>query len=58
MFPNVATITQLHDSTCLHTNGSVFAVVAVVAVDTLAAIGTHHVSAVIYRHRAVIALPA
>ena len=58
MFPNVATITQLHDSTCLHTNGSVFAVVAVVAVDTLATIWTHHALTVVNPHPAVTTLPA
>ena len=41
-----------------HTGGYVFTVVAVVAVDTLAAIGTHHALTVVNPHPAVAALPA
>ena len=41
-----------------HTGGWVFAVVAVVAVDTLAAIGTHHALTVVNPHPAVTTLPA
>ena len=40
------------------TGRSVFAVVAVIAVDALAAVGTHHARAVVNENSAVITFPA